>query len=1853
MDLTTVADNVTKIQADDSTIYLFGSELYCGWCLESFTCPVRLKIHCHVEHFTTCSCGERYRDKETLCKHIARSTCHLPSPFKWSHFVKLPSSEVSEVCSSNTVEDNMLLHSLDEDETTDENTSSKSGVLAEGTHQINVTIKRKMLPIKKKQKGNKESSLQTFQQQKLCCGLCPFQCKYKSDFERHMQRKHREDAEQSISVNSCHGLSMIKEDCIAVENDAVTGTISEALYKHDVNLESTVAEKAGHVNPFMTVSDVSQKIYCKKLRNNDMPFIASCFSSSLDGKLFCCDLCSDEFGEWKDAAMHVYNSHLSALKQWHDTHVDNSNKPQLSEISSDKKSSDNDAGDQLKKLHSAEECEVDKSDNIVCDGDNRDMQLNITELSSVNSEFTNRDISTEPSTIPLEENKMKHIFTTDQCNIIASSLVKLFSCWNFEPKAEIPNGKTLDTHSSSAVPAITVPVLSKKLPSASNTKPVKAASGDMVVATKLISRKCKFCHRVCSTRWNCKRHEAICYSVLSKSKSGIETVRKIRGSNIFYCSRCGFSDSDQHVVNEHVMEPHTVSNTRLHVKPVPGHDYVGSMKLATGSFQCTLCGVHKPSRSKMLMHLHRHSSLAALPKGVHTSHPESTAMKMKEGTKQQSSQFPFNTCARSCPQCFRSFSSVAKYLSHRAVCRAVHHRQRSEYHGSVCKYSYLFRFCKQTSDGRWKCKLCEHCSRHRKDLYKHIRDKHNQMQNTKLEAQCFSKELSQKTANGWWQCKLCKHCSAHRCSVYKHIRAKHSSELNKNQEIAKLNDISGFCEPVTDGRFQCTLCKCLRNNRSNLLGHIRAVHFKMVLPATKKLSASPSFSTVTFSSSSVGKHTVESTVLLSSQPKSQSMHFVKPCPNCRRVFMRKSSYQNHVKWCCKHDHFMERISTGRVKCRLCHFKYRNRSHCLRHLRQKHRLTDESVFGTHNNVGTYVTEHTKSYSAVTESPSSVGKHPVESSALHKSHTMHFVKPCPNCKRVFTRNTSYQNHVKWCGKRDCFVERISSRRVKCRICHSTYSKHSHCIKHLHQKHLLTDESIYSTCNNAGTYVTEHTESYSAVAVSSPSVRRHTVKSTAVLSSLHKSHTMHFVKLCPKCRRVFTRRTSYQNHVKWCGKRDRFVERISFGRVKCRLCHSTYSKHGHCLRHLRQKHLLTDESIYSTHDDAGTYVTEHTESHSAVAVPSPSVGKHTVESTAVLSSLHKSEPMHLVIPCPNCRRVFRRSGYQNHVKWCGKRDRFVERISSGRVKCRLCHSTYSQHRDCIKHVRQKHLLTDKSLCSTNDNSVTNVTEHTETCSADTVSSPSVGQHTVESTSLLSALHKSQSMHFVKPCPSCRRVFTRRSSYQNHVKWCGKRHRFMERISSGRVKCRLCHSTYRQRSHCLRHLRQKHLLTDESTYSTHDNSRTCLTEHTQTCLADTVSSASVAQHTVESTSLLSALHKSQSMHFVKPCPSCKRVFTRRSSYQTHVKLCGKRDLFVEKLSSGRVRCCLCHSTYSKRSHCLRHLRLKHILTDESAYNTHDNSGRCLTERTQTCSADTVSSSSVGKHTGESNALLQKSLSVSFVKTCPNCRRTFTKSGYQNHVKRCGKRDRLVERISSGRVRCRLCHSTYGQHSDCIKHIRQKHLLSDRSVCSTNDNSVTYVTEHTETCSADTAASPSVGKHTVESTSLLSALHKSQSMHFVKPCPSCKRVFTRRSSYQNHVKWCGKRDLLVERISSGRVRCRLCHSTYGQHGNCIKHVRQKHLLSDKSVCRTNDNSVTNVTEHTETCSADTAASPSVGQHTVESTSLLSALHKSQSMHFVKPCPSCKRVFTRRSSYQNHVKWCGKRDRAVERILSN
>jgi len=573
----------------------------------------------------------------------------------------------------------------------------------------------------------------------------------------------------------------------------------------------------------------------------------------------------------------------------------------------------------------------------------------------------------------------------------------------------------------------------------------------------------------------------------------------------------------------------------------------------------------------------------------------------------------------------------------------------------------------------------------------------------------------------------------------------------------------------------------------------------------------------------VGKHPAVPSS--SSLQKSESMHLVKPCPNCSRVFTRGSCYENHVKYCYKYYRFIESISSGGVRCRLCNSSFTKRRSCIKHLRKKHLLTAESIYSTHNNAGTDVTQPIESSLTVNVSSASVGKDTVKStvlpSSVRKSLSRHFVKPCRCCSRVFTRRSSYQNHVKWCCKRDRFVEIISSGGVRCRLCNTSFTYRSSCKKHLRKKHLLTDQSIYSIHNNARTDVAEQIESSLTVRVSTSSVRKHTAESTAVLSSssVQKSQSMHLVKPCPSCSRVFMRSQCYQNHVKWCCKRDRFLERLSSGGVRCRLCNSSFRCRTSCKKHLRKKHQLTDELICSTHDNVGTDVTEPVESSSTANMSSTSVGKDTVESTALPSSVQKSESMHFVKPCGNCSRVFtRRSCYQNHVKWCCKRDRFVEGLSSGGVRCRLCNSSFRYHTSCKRHLRQKHLLTDQSIYITHNNARTDVAEQIE--SSSTVRVASVGKHTAVLSS--SSLQKSESMHLVKPCPNCSRVFTRGSCYQNHVKYCYTYYRFIESISSGGVRCRLCNSSFTKRRSCIEHLHKKHQLTAESIYSTHNNAAT-----------------------------------------------------------------------------------------------------------------------------------------------------------------------------------------------------------------------------------------------------------------------------------------------------------------------------------------------------------------------------------------------------------------------------------------------
>jgi len=959
-----VIDN--DIHEEDSTIYLFGSELYCGWCLESFTCPVRLKIHCHVEHLVTCSCGEEFDDKQSLRSHVASAGCLLPPPFHWSHFVNLPSAKLSEVNITEAPENGKQCKSPDKIfEMTDRKTPDKPG---ENTEKTASVTNRKTFLKKGKQKGNKESSLKSLERIKYCCGHCSFQSSHKHACNRHIQQYHRKKIEKFMPYNNA---SKDREDYIDVGGKTVTGRLSEAIVVDKASAEKTLSGISGCMNACLAS--------CEQHRGDDIQFVVSCFSSPVGDKPLYCDLCGDKFGKWEGAALHVYNSHFSDLDQWRDSHRCVTDIKPLNEKSSDEKSADSAVGDQLEKLSSAMECDVPKSDNGM---DNRHVHVNVSERASADDlERDVSDTSVDQSKTHLPENKEKRKFTTDECKVLASSLCRLLNCCNGESEPQIPDCKTFGTHSAKVEGTVTVPSPSQKLPTASYSDRTKMAASEMAADMQLLSRKCKFCQRVCSSKsncqrhetvcrrmhpfsksakckfchrvfsneGNCRRHEAVCSGMGSFSKSGTAGLRQISGSNICYCARCGFSDTDRHVVNAHLMEPHVVINGKLRMEVEPGHDYIGSMRIAPGYFQCSICSCRLEARSRLLTHLRSHSSPVVLTLGtMHTTNPESSSDKVESNKEEQTSGLASGQCARSCPKCSRSFVSIAKYLHHRGICRATEHCKVTRHRTDRIEFHYLFDFCEQAADGRWKCRLCNNCTQaHRGDLYKHIRSKHGKVENPKLET---CKELSEQGADGLWHCKLCDCNLTLRRNVYRHILRKHAAAVTEKLKTPKPNDVGDVCVETSHGiRWQCRLCKHSCNRRSDLSRHIRAAHGKAAVENTAEGSAVASCGTAP----RVREHTDENTALRSKQQKSRKQHLIKRCPNCSRIFMNGAGYCSHVKWCHSLGRFMETMSSGRARCRLCHLTYETSTNCRVHLRRKHLSSDEPQNASRGLAGTNV------------------------------------------------------------------------------------------------------------------------------------------------------------------------------------------------------------------------------------------------------------------------------------------------------------------------------------------------------------------------------------------------------------------------------------------------------------------------------------------------------------------------------------------------------------------------------------------------------------------------------------------------------------------------------------------------------------------------------------------------------------------------------------------------------------------------------------------------------------------------------------------------------------------------------------
>jgi len=1134
--ITDITSSDIDIHADDSTIYLFGSELYCGHCLEAFTCPVRLKIHCHIEHLARCTCGGEFNDKQSLCEHVANFRCSLPPPFEWFHFVNLPNKNLNAIGATMPPEDAKWNAVVDENSTAHEKSPVKSVThLDECVQKTTLSVYQKTLPKKSEQK----KELQQSSGRKYCCGFCSYQSVYRQHCRRHIQSKHVGKPLTSFHISDKH------EDCITVGKGTMVGSVSKDSATLEGTAENELNGKPDSMNP-----DTSE-VCCEKHTSSDIQFVVNCFSSAAGGESLHCDLCSGRFNEWEKAAMHVFDSHFPALQQWRDTH-ENLTRLQISsentQNNSDQLSNDSAVDGQVcKNLPAAAEYGVPEGDDDVS---NENVRPDVSE--TVNSKRNITDTSLEQSNNQHLENEMKHKFTADKCKALASSLCRLLKCMNRKPAMAISDDKT--RHSSEVKVAVTESTITLAV---TRLTPKKLASRDSVTSKQWIARKCKFCHRMCSNSFNRQRHEAVCRRTLPPSKlHGKPKACFIGDSGRYYCTVCGFSDFDQRTVNAHLKKPH------LYRKPCVesghGYDYIGSMRVASGGFRCSLCSVLFQFKSQLLRHLASHSSSAVPCETPQNPSTESLSeSKVDECIAEKKCAFVPVSRVRSCPKCSQSFFSISGYLQHRAVCQAVPRQQTTS--------SYLLNLCEIISNGRWKCKLCTQTSAHRRDLFRHIRAKHGKVQKAEMEA-CV--ECSKTTSEGMWQCKLCKHLPFEHCdTLYRHIRIVHSAKVGEKLRASKLSDLANFCFQTSAGKFQCTSCKKLFNHRYNFYKHVRSMHGSMLSVKANGSSSVASSPANTVSSPRMERHSVKNTDAVNVQQKSQAKHLCRPCPSCHRLFTSDMGYNTHRRMCKKLglDCYVEELSSGRAKCRICSATYRWRSDCRHHVRQKH--------------------------------------PLEL----KPKTKQFVKRCLKCSHEFTNLMSYWLHMKSCEKLglDCYVEDLSSGRFKCRMCSVTYKWRGDCRKHIRRQH------------------------------------SHELKSKAG----------HSAKRCPKCSCKFKHNSGYQIHRRSCEKSglDCYMEALSSGRFKCKICNVTCKRHYDCRKHISQQHFRE----------------------------------------------LKFKAEHSANRCSKCSCKFKKnSSYQKHSRSCDKSDIncYVEVTSDSRLKCRICGSTHGDRKACRRHICEKHLAFDE---------------------------------------------------------------------------------------------------------------------------------------------------------------------------------------------------------------------------------------------------------------------------------------------------------------------------------------------------------------------------------------------------------------------------------------------------------------------------------------------------------------------------------------------------------------------------------
>ncbi|XP_032242971.2 zinc finger protein 91 [Nematostella vectensis] len=869
-----------------------------------------------------------------------------------------------------------------------------------------------------------------------------------------------------------------------------------------------------------------------------------------------------------------------------------------------------------------------------------------------------------------------------------------------------------------------------------------------------------------------------------------------------------------------------------------------------------------------------------------------------------------------CIQCQVTFSTELEYTVHKNDCNS--HYSCDEC-GKVYKTAKLLRnHAKIHNKQRFPCPQCDKVFSSKGFLAKHEVIHSDQRphvcmecgKNFKMACQLAMHSKKHTNADHIHECSTCQKTFEGKLSLISHIKSEHPEFSSAPEPV---DGTVGHSCPTCDRVFQTNAnlerhqashseerpYTCSQCDKAFKAPHYLALHMK-----------SHSMANVTFVCSVCDKEFRSKTALINHQVKHlDERPFT--CSECGQAFKRFNDMNIHLKTHTSGDAF---------KCNTCDKRFCSavnlNRHMLCHNQERPYACDDCdrAFKRPRDLETHSkAQHANvdkmTHSANEDTPRSNAEIPAPSPAKkpRKAHTKPKIEvfKCTMCGSVSQSAASLCRHLKshpgdpiyectHCDRKFAHeflltrhqLNHSANKPLRCDRCSKVFET----IEQL-QEHRTTHRSLkQNVCPHCGKGFLTYSKMMRHVVVHSD-LRPHKCPQCSAafkikdqLARHAKVHTREKQTFtCEECDKVFEMACGYRTHM-------RFHSNTMTKSLKCSHCDEMFPTRANLIAHHKEvqakgnfKCEQCDKSLLSQY-----YLKRHLLTHTRS--PSCASCKETFDSKENLDAhvnagCPKKKPQE-TYTCEVCDKGFSRvSSYKTHFRYHSK--------DTLTFKCSHCNETFSNRQSLIEHHREVTAEGDFKcdVCEkcfiTKAHLKTHKVVHTRqprcsSCKETFDSKENLKQH-----SSAGCPEKSSQEKEAYTCQVCDKVFSRVSSYKTHFRYHSK--------NSLTFKCSHCNETFSNRQSLIKHQREVTAEGDfkcdvcEKCFITKAHLKTHKVVHTRQPRCSSCKETFDSKENLKQHSSAGCPEKSSQKEEAYTCQVCDKVFSRVSSYKTHVRFHSK----------------------------------------------------------------------------------------------------------------------------------------------------------------------------------------------------------------------------------------------------------------------------------------------------------------------------------------------------------------------------